>query len=71
VTRGKLLILAVVLFLLSAFSCYHTAFYAWLTATPLPSGELATVQCLFYCWFAATILAFFAGVGVLVRRSKK
>jgi hypothetical protein len=46
-----------VLFLVALYSLYMTAFFAWVTATPLTPAQLRSAQLHCYGWFASLILS--------------
>ncbi|MBA4138521.1 MAG: hypothetical protein C0518_14540 [Opitutus sp.] len=52
---------------------YAAAYNAWLTATPLPPGDLEHRQTRAYCYFAAAIAATLLSIlfGLHLRRTKK
>jgi hypothetical protein len=46
-----------VLFLVGLYSLYMTAFFTWVTATPLTPAQLRSAQLHCYGWFASFILS--------------
>ena len=64
-TKYKLSLLALIL--VSAFALYSSLYFAWLTATPLSTGQLARAQYDCYFWFALFVLALLLSIFVIVR----
>ena len=53
--------------LFAAFCLYSAAYFAWVTATPMPPEQLPSVRFSAYAWFGGFVLALFAFAGVTVR----
>ena len=53
---------------LFAVAClYSAAYFAWVTATPMPPEQLPSVRFAAYAWFGGFVLAALAFVGVTIR----
>ena len=61
-------ILAMLVFLLAL---YKAIYFAWLTATPLDSGELVRCQLYYYCCLAGAILSLGAACVFLYYAARK
>ena len=62
----KKVILAVLPFLLTGFSCYSWAFYGWLVVTPLSDEMRVTLDGLRFFWLLMTLASGVTFVAALI-----
>jgi hypothetical protein len=63
----KYFVALAVFFLLGAYGLYFLLFYVWLTATPLPPGQLPVAQHRTELWFATFCAVALGTVAVVAR----
>jgi hypothetical protein len=63
----KYCVILILQIVIGLYCLYGTAFYAWVTATPVSPEGLHRAQMLFWVWLGGFVLAFALFVGTVVR----